>query len=85
MTADFAHSTYAEEARTAKAIRLETQLSADGIPSAAARTLPPASRRRIEKAAGVNRASDETWERAIAFLADYERSREMQREAHQER
>jgi hypothetical protein len=63
---------------------LETQLSADGIPSDAVRawdgeawtlTLPPASRRRLEKAAGVRSCSVETWLRAASFLADYEATR----------
>lgn len=75
MSDDFAHSSFAEQARTTKAIALETQLRRDGIPAAAARTLPPASRRRIERAAGVRRSSDETWDRAFAFLEDAERSR----------
>lgn len=72
---DFAHSAWAEQRRTEKAVRLETQLSADGIPAAAARTLAPAARRRIERAAGVRVCSDETWARAIAFLEDYETTR----------
>lgn len=71
-TPDFAHSGYAEQARTEKAIKIETQLWRDRIPAAAAATLPPAARRRVEKAAGVRPSSDETWERAIAFLADAE-------------
>ena len=71
---DFGHSSYAEQQRTLKAISLETQLRRDGIPAAAARTLPAAARRRVEKAAGVRRSSDETWERAFAFLEDAESS-----------
>lgn len=81
---DFKHNPHAEAARTLKAAALETQLSASRIPSDAVRrwdgtgwevTLPAATRRGLEKAAGTRRASEETWLRAAALLADYENTR----------
>jgi hypothetical protein len=83
---DFAHNGYAEQKRTEKAVAIESALAAEGLDSDACRawdedeqrwriTLPPKIRRRIEKAAGTRVASDETWLRALGFLADYEQTR----------
>ena len=75
MSDDFRHSTHAEQQRTLKAVALELQLRRDGIPAAAARTLPPKARRRVEAAAGVRRSSDETWERTFLMMEDAESAR----------
>lgn len=59
---DFAHTRTAQESREAKATRLARFMADTRLPRA------PASnqeRRDVERAAGVKRASDETWARAI--------------------
>ena len=75
MTApDWGHNSFAEQARMEKAIALEHRLRLDGIPSTAARTLPPTARRNVERAAGVRRSSDETWDLTFRLLEDAEAS-----------
>lgn len=70
---DFGHTAFAEARRMEKAAALAARLHADGIPAAAVPSLPPASRRRVERAAGVRRSSAETWAKAAEVLEDRER------------
>lgn len=70
---DFAHTAWAEGRRMEKAAALAARLHFDGIPSGAVPSLPPASRRRVERAAGVRRCSEETWAKALEVLEDRER------------
>lgn len=74
MTVDYAHSASATAARTIKADRLAEQIRAEGLGAAAASTLTDNARRRVEKAAGIRPASDETWALALAFVADHEQA-----------
>lgn len=69
---DYAHTGYARQARTEKAVAIEARLRELGIPLAAARTLPDASRRRVARDAGVRPGSEETWQQVFRYLADHE-------------
>lgn len=68
----YATSGYAQEARTRKAIALETALRLGGFDSELAAELTADQRRQVEKAAGTRPASDTTWDLVLTFMRDAE-------------
>jgi hypothetical protein len=74
---DFAHTAYAEQARIVKAAALEGVLRAEGIPADAVLSLPPAARRRIERAAGIRRSSEDTWAKAVWLMEQEDADRHL--------
>lgn len=69
---DFAHTATAQENRAHKATRLARECRAHGMSAEQARSMDARDRRWIERVAGVNTASDETWALALVELADRE-------------
>ena len=68
-TPDFGHTTFAIEARTRKAVRVEAALRMTGCnDSVTARALDHKGRRVAEKAAGVRPCSNETWGVVFSLL-----------------
>jgi hypothetical protein len=67
-TYDYAHNPVAAENRTAKAKKLATYLYLDRMPADVAAALDDGERRAAERAADVNRCSDDTWAEAIDRL-----------------
>lgn len=69
---DFAHSRAANANREAKARRLASRLRYEGVTADAARALPPAEQRAVERRADIPRAaSAETWGLAVGMLAEH--------------
>lgn len=74
MAEDYAHNGYARANRERKAVALETACAQHGKTADDVRRFDDRDKRWIEKVAGVNRASDETWALAMSLLADAEAS-----------
>lgn len=65
---DFAHTSYARDARVRKATRIEAALRMAGVDATGARALDDKERRAVEKTAGVRKSSEETWEAAFTLM-----------------
>lgn len=71
---DFANDARAQEARMAKATRLETRLAAEGFTSEQVRHFTPDDRSWYERVTGVHKGSDKTWALVADLLASAEAS-----------
>jgi DNA-binding transcriptional regulator PaaX len=72
MRHDFGDTPAAREARERKARALAKALAAAGYPAATVYELTDRGRRRMERAAGVRRCSDRTWDRVWVLLGGVE-------------
>jgi hypothetical protein len=70
---DYGHTSWAQEQRTQKAVRLEAYLRSHGYTVLLTESLAPSQRRQVERAAGVRTSSDETWQLVLRLMRSSER------------